>query len=90
MPLAMSRPWKHPRSGVYYLGKGVREDLRVLVGKREEKRSLETRDPAEAKRRHAEALADVEVRCANPRAGPKKLTEREAHKLATPAIHRYW
>jgi len=33
----------------------VPEDLRELVGKREEKRSLETRDPAEAKRRHAEA-----------------------------------
>ena len=55
MPLAMSRPFKHPRSGVYYLRKGVPEDLRELVGKREEKRSLETRDPAEAKRRHAEA-----------------------------------
>ena len=63
----MSRPWKHPRSGVYYLRKGVPEDLRELVGKLEEKRSLGTRDPAEAKRRHAEALADVEVRWATRR-----------------------
>ena len=46
MPLAMSRPWKHPNSGVYSLRKGVPEDLRALVGKREEKRSLRTRDPA--------------------------------------------
>jgi integrase len=89
MPLAMSRPWKHPRSGVYYLRKGVPEDLRQLVGKREEKRSLETRDPAEAKRRHAEALADVEVRWANLRAGPKALTEREAHQLAM-TVHDRW
>ena len=89
MPLAMSRPWKHPRSGVYYLRKGVPEDLRELVGKREEKRSLETRDPAEAKRRHAEALADVEVRWANLRAGPKALTEREAHQLAV-TVHDRW
>jgi len=44
MPLAMSRPWKHPSSGVYWLRKGVPEDLRALVGKREEKRSLQTRD----------------------------------------------
>jgi hypothetical protein len=36
MPLAMSRPWKHPRSGVYYLRKGVLEELRELVGKLEE------------------------------------------------------
>jgi len=67
----------------------VPEDLRELVGKREEKRSLETRDPAEAKRRHAEALADVEARWANLRAGPKALTEREAHQLAV-TVHDRW
>jgi integrase len=89
MPLAMSRPWKHPNSGVYWLRKGVPEDLRALVGKREEKRSLQTRDPAEAKRRHAEALAELEVRWANLRAGPKSLTEREAHQLAAP-YHDRW
>jgi hypothetical protein len=89
MPLAMSRPWKHPNSGVFWLRKGVPEDLRKLVGKREEKRSLQTRDPAEAKRRHAEALAEIEARWANLRAGPKALTEREAHQIAVP-IHDRW
>ena len=89
MPLAMSRPWKHPSSGVYWLRKGVPEDLRKLVGKREEKRSLQTRDPAEAKRRHAEALAEIEARWANLRAGPKALTEREAHQMAV-LIHDRW
>jgi hypothetical protein len=67
----------------------VPEDLRKLVGKREEKRSLQTRDPAEAKRRHAEALAEIEARWANLRAGPKALTEREAHQMAMP-IHDRW
>jgi ABC-type glutathione transport system ATPase component len=89
MPLAMSRPWKHPNSGVYWLRKGVPEDLRALVGKREEKRSLQTRDPVEAKRRHAEALAEIEERWANLRAGPKALTEREAHHLAA-VVHDRW
>jgi integrase len=89
MPLAMSRPLKHPNSGVYWLRKGVPEDLRKLVGKREEKRSLQTRDPVEAKRRHAEALAEIENRWANLRAGPKALTEREAHQLAV-AVHDRW
>src|SRR5882757_5624233 len=89
MPLAMSRPWKHPSSGVYWLRKGVPEDLRKLVGKREEKRSLQTRDPVEAKRRHAEALAEIEGRWANLRAGPKALTEREAHQLAV-TVHDRW
>lgn len=82
MPLAMSRPWKHPNSGVYWLRKGVPEDLRALVGKREEKRSLGTHDPIEAKRLHAEALAEIETKWANLRSGSKPLTEREARQLA--------
>lgn len=89
MPLAMSRPWKHPKTGIYWLRKGVPEALRELVGKREEKLSLQTRDPVEAKQRHAEALAEIEKRWANLRAGPKSLTEREAHQLAMTA-HDNW
>ncbi len=85
----MSRPWKHPKSNVYWLRKRVPDDLLKLVGKREEKRSLLTRDPVEAKRRHAEALAEIEERWANLRAGPKALTEREAHQLAV-ALHDRW
>jgi hypothetical protein len=52
MPIAMSRPSKHPKTGIYQLRKVVPEDLRKFVGKREEKVSLQTRDPAEAKVRH--------------------------------------
>lgn len=89
MTLAMSRPWKHPKTGIYWLRKGVPEALRELVGKREEKLSLQTRDPKEAKQRHAEALAEIEKRWANLRTGPKSLTEREAHQLAIPA-HDNW
>ena len=45
MVLAMARPWKHPKTGIYWLRKGVPDDLRTAVGKREEKFSLKTRDP---------------------------------------------
>ncbi|MGY4432225.1 hypothetical protein ACVWWO_004702 [Bradyrhizobium sp. F1.13.1] len=89
MPLAMSRPWKHPKTGIYQLRKVVPDDLRKLVGKREEKVSLQTRDPGEAKVRHAKALAELEARWANLRAGPKLLTEREAHQLAA-VSHERW
>jgi integrase len=89
MPLAMSRPWKHPKTGIYQLRKAVPEDLRKLVGKREEKVSLRTRDPAEAKVRHAKALAELEARWANLRAGPVPLTEREAHRFAMVAYERW-
>src|ERR1700730_5718961 len=40
--------WKHPSSGARWLRKGVPEDLRKLVGRREEKRSPQTRDWAAA------------------------------------------
>ncbi|WP_456763202.1 DUF6538 domain-containing protein [Bradyrhizobium sp. USDA 4011] len=46
----MSRPWKHPKTGIYQLRKVVPDDLRKLVGKREEKLSLQTRDPAEERK----------------------------------------
>lgn len=89
MALSMSRPWKHPKTGVYWLRKRIPDDLRSLLGKREEKRSLKTRDPVEAKRRHLEALTQVEAQWANLKAGPKSLTEREAHALAAPIYHQW-
>jgi hypothetical protein len=85
----MARPWKHPKTGIYWLRKGVPEDLRTLVGKREEKRSLGTKDPIEAKRLHATALAEVEARWASLRGGPRSLSEREAYALAS-EFHDRW
>ncbi|WP_199805672.1 DUF6538 domain-containing protein [Bradyrhizobium lablabi] len=84
MPLAMARPWKHPKTGIYWLRKRVPDDLLRVAGKREEKRSLGTRDPAAAKGLHAAALADVELRWSNLRSPPKALSEREAFDLALP------
>lgn len=57
----MSRPQKQPNSGVYWLRKRVPDDLRALVGKREEKLSSSTRNPKEAKRRPAQALIEMQV-----------------------------
>jgi hypothetical protein len=70
MTLAMTRPWKHPKTGIFWLRKRVPKDLLLAVGRNEEKRSLATRDPVEAKRRLAEALVDVEARWAKLRAAP--------------------
>ncbi len=67
---------------MYWLRKRVPDDLRTQLGKREEKRSLETRDPAEAKQRLAAVLVELDKRWANLRAGPRVLTEREAHEIA--------
>jgi hypothetical protein len=82
MVLAMSRPWKHPKTGIYWLRKGVPDDLRAAVGKREEKFSLKTRNPDEAKRLHAQALIEIEQRWSNLRAPVRKLDNSELYRIS--------
>ena len=89
MPLAMARPWKHPRTGIFWLRKRVPDELRPLVGKLEVKQSLGTRDPTDAKRRHIEALTKLEAQWENLRRGPQALNEREAHVIAAPVCTWY-
>ena len=76
-----------------------------MVGRNEEKRSLATRDPVEAKRRLAEALVEVEARWARLRTTPAEqatveqartevsatfsISEREAHEIARVFHDRY-
>ena len=81
MPLSMPRPYRDP-NGSYYLRMRVPKGLRAVVGKGVEKRSLGTKDPEEAIRRHVRALAEVRARWDNLRKEATTLTEREAHALA--------
>lgn len=55
MVLSMARPWKHPRTGTYYLRQRVPHDLRAVLGKGLVKHALGTKDPVEAKRRFVAA-----------------------------------
>jgi integrase len=89
MPVPMTRPWRHPKTGIYWLRKRVPDELRPIVGKREEKQSLRTKDVGEAKVRLVQALVALDARWANLRRGSAVLTEVEAHKLALPVYHRW-
>jgi hypothetical protein len=51
MVLPMTRPYQHPRTGVYWLRKVIPAPLCPIVGKRELKASLGTKDPAGARDR---------------------------------------
>ena len=79
----MTRPWKHPDSGFYWFRKRVPDDLREAIGKREERFSLGTRDPTEAKRLHVLKLAEVEERWSNLRAGQRPLSPDDIARLAS-------
>jgi len=91
--MRVASPWKHPDTGIYYFRRGVPEALRPLVGEREEKVSLETRDWREAGPRHAAVAAEVSARWERLRqaAAPKpivRLTHKEAVALAGEVYRR--
>ena len=100
MALAMTRPWKHPKTGIFWLRRRIPKDLVDLLGKREEKRSLGTRDPAEAKRRLVQVLAEVDsawvvLRSRTSSSAPStasacsSLTERDADRRAE-WMYNFW
>jgi hypothetical protein len=59
MALRSAAPWKPPGVDVYYFRKAVPEGLRPVVGRREIRRTLKTRDPEIAKARHAEIAIEI-------------------------------
>jgi integrase len=63
----MTRPTKHPKTGFYWIRKGVPKALRVVVGKRELIRSLGTKDCAVAKRLAPPVLTEFETILARAR-----------------------
>ena len=82
MVLCMSRPFKHPKTGVYYFRRVVPEDLRGVVGKREVRISLKTKNPREAALGHVEVAARVAAEWTELRDGPKPLTHERATALS--------
>jgi len=59
--VAMAEPWRHPETGTYYLRRQIPKPLREEFGGRQLwKRSLDTKDPAEARRVFAALNAELE------------------------------
>lgn len=81
----MAQPWKHPVSGVYYFRREVPEDIRSVIGKREWKLSLKTKELVQARPRFAHESAKCEQVFLNAReqlAGRLVLQHSDVHKLA--------
>ncbi|MBI2770216.1 MAG: site-specific integrase [Burkholderiales bacterium] len=79
----MAKPWQ-PKSGIFYIRRKVPADLQPILG-REYKRSLETRDPAEAKRLWGAALDASERAFATARKqlqGLAVITDADVEQLA--------
>ncbi len=81
MSLAMARPYKHPKTGVYWFRRTVPADLRAAVGKRELKTTLGTKDPVTAKAAAGPVSARYEAIIARAREGQTEITGRDVHAL---------
>lgn len=82
MVLRMATPFRHPKSGIFWFRRRVPTDLVGLAGKREEKISLRTREPTEAKAAYVRVAAAVEARWAGLRQGVQTLTHKQMIALA--------
>ena len=78
----MTRPTRHPKTGIFQFRKRVPADLKTALGKAELKKSLSTRDPAEAKRRCAEEEAAAQRLFAYHRSEVHRLSHREVLEIA--------
>ncbi|MGI4730860.1 MAG: DUF6538 domain-containing protein [Janthinobacterium lividum] len=81
--VAMAEPWRHPETGTYYLRRQIPKPLRGEFGGRQLwKRSLDTKDPGEARRVFAAVNAELEVTF---EAARKAIAERAAGTRLTAA-----
>ncbi|WP_181164525.1 DUF6538 domain-containing protein [Amaricoccus solimangrovi] len=78
----MPSPWKHPKTGGYYLRVRVPSDLVESVGQTWVKRTLGTKDPAEAKLRFPPALMEMQRQWEALRNGPQPLNRQQVMALA--------
>jgi hypothetical protein len=81
--VAMAEPWRHPETGTYYLRRQIPKALRAEFGGRQLwKRSLDTKDPGEARRNFTALNAELEVLFATARTA---IAERAAGSRLTAA-----
>lgn len=84
MSLVMTRPYPHPKTGIYWLRKVVPVPLRAAVGQRELTRSLATKDPQQARQLAPAVLAEFEATLAAARVSAgagRPLSHREVMAL---------
>jgi integrase len=73
----MATPFKHPRTGVYYLRRAVPKDIQEALGKTEYLKSLGTKDPLVAKKRFVDELQECEAVFDRARRGTDVLDDAQ-------------
>ena len=81
LALKMASPWKHPKTGVYWFRRRVPDALRSVVGKTIVQKTLDTKDPAEAKRRFLPVAAAIDREWTRLAAAEEITPARERDRL---------
>lgn len=89
MVLPMSRPSQITRSDTYYFRKRVPADLVAVVGRKEIRISLGTKDPLVAKERHLLKEQEIANEWASLRSPSQTLSHRQLTALAGQLYHEY-
>jgi integrase len=82
MALQMARPYKHPKTGVYYFRQKVPADLRSKLGNKIVSRSLRTKDAGLAKIRNADEVRKQAVIWDSYRKEPEPLPHQQIVALS--------
>lgn len=82
MALQMPRPFKHPKTGVYYFRVRVPADLVAILGKSELKASLGTKDPTLAKQLFLDKERQVAKEWKTLRSKPEPLPHKQLIALS--------
>lgn len=82
--LCMARPWRHPTTGKLYFRKAIPEHLRKAAGMREFKRSLNTSDAREGRKRHSAIAGEYDALIERLEAPP--IPTAEAEQVQTIAV----
>jgi integrase len=87
----MATPWKHPKTGIYYLYRQIPDRLRPEMGRRFHKESLGTRDPAEAARLFPAANARLQAQMdeATARVAAQAVADEISIERATAIVTRF-
>ena len=88
MVLRMASPKRHPNTGVYYFRRRVPADLVKVLGKKEIKRSLGTKDCEEAKRLCATMWQQVQAEWDQLRRTPEPVSLKTIMALAGEAYRQ--
>ncbi|MGH7079248.1 MAG: DUF6538 domain-containing protein [Acetobacteraceae bacterium] len=77
----MPRPFRHPKTGVYWARKAVPAALRPAVGKRELTQTLRTKDPREARSGAHDVYPHFDAILSEAREGGRRLSQRDIAAL---------